>query len=135
MPPTVSPGTARNSDSFASTALSDDGGTSSSKRFTGSWMRVPAWFSAAISTSGVILRKSPAALIGLKNAVSVSVTAMSSTSQPCRPCRRLRCTVSSIALWNANGSEPSSTERPNVTPEPGGPGSTRSPTVAQKYRR
>ena len=44
------------------------------------------------------------------------VTTQSVTCQPCRPCRSVACTVSSTALKNANGIEPSSTSSRNATP-------------------
>jgi hypothetical protein len=56
------------------------------------------------------------------------VTATSATRQPYRPCSRVRGTVSSTALKNAYGIDPSSTARPKAIPEPGAPGATRNPT-------
>ena len=59
------------------------------------------------------------------------VTVQSSTCQPCSPCRKVSRTVSSTAAKNAYGIDPSSTPSRNTTPESGGAGSTRSPTVAR----
>ena len=61
----------------------------------------------------------------------VIATAQSATRQPYRPCSSVACTVSSTAVKNAGGIEPSSTSSANRTPLPGGAGSTRNPTVAR----
>src|ERR671924_1663700 len=92
-----------------------------------------------MSTSGVRLRKSPAALDHLLQpyggggvyAECVIVTTQSMTCQPYSPCCSVLCTVSSVARTNEYGSEPSSISRRNSTPEPSGAGSMRSPTVAR----
>ena len=59
------------------------------------------------------------------------MTAQSVTCQPQSPARSVSRTVSSTARKNASGIDPSSTSSRNVTPEPTGAGSTRSPTVAR----
>ena len=59
------------------------------------------------------------------------VTTQSVTCQPCRPWRSVSRTVSSTAVKNASGIDPSSTSSRNRTPVPTGAGSTRSPTVAR----
>ncbi len=59
------------------------------------------------------------------------MTAQSVTCHPRSPWRRVSRTVSSTALMNAYGIEPSSTSSLKSTPEPIGAGSTRSPTVAR----
>src|SRR4051812_46691360 len=90
-------------------------------------------------TSGVRLRKSPAELDELLqpyggggvNPEWVRLTTQSVTCQPRSPCRSVRWTVSSTALMNDNGIDPSSTSSRNRTPEPTAAGSTRSPTVAR----
>jgi hypothetical protein len=58
-------------------------------------------------------------------------TAQSVTSQPARPWRSVRRTVSSTAAKKASGIEPSSASIENATPEPAGVGSMRRPTVAR----
>src|SRR5919198_1086342 len=60
------------------------------------------------------------------------VTVQSVTRHPWIPCRSVSFTVSSTALKNAYGIEPSSTSSRNSTPLLTGAGSTRSPTVARK---
>ncbi len=59
------------------------------------------------------------------------VTVQSVTRHPHSPCSRVSRTVSSTALKKAYGMAPSSTSRRKSTPEPGGAGSTRRPTVAR----
>ena len=58
------------------------------------------------------------------------VTVQSVTCQPWSPWPSVSCTVSSTALKNENGIDPSSTSSRKATP-PAGAGSTRSPTVAR----
>jgi oligopeptide transport system ATP-binding protein len=136
-------GTARSSVSTASTCPRDSEGRSMRNRWTGSYTAVPARRSASISTSGVRPRKSPAVLdMRLSNPPCallcraqyperVMVTTQSRTCQPRNPCSSVSWTVSSTALKNANGIDPSSTPRRKSTPVPTGAGSTRSPTVAR----
>lgn len=71
--------------------------------------------------SGVVRRKSSAALTERAKPVRVRVTAQSVTCRPNGPCRSVVRTVSSMALWKARGSEPGSTARRNVVPAPARP--------------